>query len=156
MTETLSTTEFERIQGEIRKVQEEIQRDDGSVTDEQKMKHIWACIGTHTPEQILKMLLTIDPDNADKIWFHPSLPKELRDQLDMLSVMWSGPMRAERKRVQEETKRVQEERKRVQEETRRADILIDDLIQQTSMVQDLNRVMEGQIGMYRELNAQIG
>ena len=150
MTETLSipVDEFKRIQEEIRQIQKEIQNDDGSVTEEQKMEQIWKCIPTHTPEQILRMILTIDPDNADKILLHPSLPNELRSQLDDLSIKWSGPMKAERQRVQEETERVREEIKR-------ADIIIEQRRQQTRMVQDLNRMMEGQVGMYRELNNQI-
>ena len=143
MTDPLSipVDEFKRIQEEIRQIQKEIQNDDGSVTEEQKMEQIWKCIPTHTPEQILRMILTIDPDNADKILLHPSLPNELRSQLDDLSIKWSGPMKAERQRVQEETKR--------------ADIIIEQRRQQTRMVQDLNRMMEGQVGMYRELNNQI-
>jgi hypothetical protein len=60
-----------------------------------------------------------------------------------------GPMREERKRVQSEMKRVQSEIKR-------ADALIVDLRQQTQTAQNLNRVMEGQLGMYQELNAQMG
>jgi hypothetical protein len=65
-------------------------------------------------------------------------------------------MREERKRVQSETQRVQSEIQRVQSEIKRADALIDDLRQQTQTAQNLNRVMEGQLGMYQELNAQMG
>jgi len=176
MTETLSSSEFERIQKEIRKIQETILNKDSS-DDEHMINQIWTSIreGVYVPEQILKMLLTIDPDTAEDIWLH-QLPKDLRSELDSLSNKWSGPMRSERERVQKERERVQKERERVQKERervrkeiervqkerervqkeiRRADIERDHYRQQRKIVEVLNKTMEGQIAMYQELNTQL-
>jgi len=146
------------------------------MTDEQKITHILSCVSTHTPEDLLRMIMTLeDPSNVDKIVFHPSFPKDLYEKLDALSLEWIKPINEERARVQEESKRVQEESKRVQEESKRvqeeskrvqeeskrvqgeikrADALIEDFQSQRRMVQDLNKVIEGQLGMYRVLNSQ--
>jgi predicted RNase H-like nuclease (RuvC/YqgF family) len=94
------------------------------------------------------MLLTIDANAADEIWFHPELPKDLRNELNSLSVKWSGPMRSERERVQKETERVQRE-------IRRAELERENYTQQRRMVAILNRTMEGQIAMYQQLNTQL-
>ena len=155
MTETLSSSEFERIQKEIRKIQETILNKDSS-DDEHMINQIWTSIreGVYVPEQILKMLLTIDPDTAEDIWLH-QLPKDLRSELDSLSNKWSGPMRSERERVQKEIERVQKERERVRKEIRRADIERDHYRQQRKIVEVLNKTMEGQIAMYQELNTQL-
>ena len=176
MTETLSSSEFERIQKEIRMIQETILNKDSS-DDEHMINQIWTSIreGVYVPEQILKMLLTIDPDTAEDIWLH-QLPKDLRSELDSLSNKWSGPMRSERERVQkerervrketervrkerervrEERERVRKERERVQKEIRRADIERDHYRQQRKIVEVLNKTMEGQIAMYQELNTQL-
>ena len=133
------------------------------MTDEQKITHILSCVSTHTPEDLLRMIMTLeDPSNVDKIVFHPSFPKDLYEKLDALSLEWIKPINEERARVQEESKRVQEESKRVQEESKRvqgeikrADALIEDFQSQRRMVQDLNKVIEGQLGMYKELNSQL-
>ena len=121
-------------------------------TDEQKITYALSCVSTHTPEELLHMIINLeleDVTNIDKIVFHPTFPKELYETLDRMAADRLGPMREERKRVQSETQRVQSEIKR-------ADALIDDLRQQTQTAQNLNRVMEGQLGMYQELNAQMG
>ena len=124
------------------------------MTDEQKITHILSCVSTHTPEDLLRMIMTLeDPSNVDKIVFHPSFPKDLYEKLDALSLEWIKPINEERARVQEESKRVQEESKRVQGEIKRADALIEDFQSQRRMVQDLNKVIEGQLGMYRVLNS---
>jgi len=140
------------------------------MTDEQKITHILSCVSTHTPEDLLRMIMTLeDPTNVDKIVFHPSFPKDLYEKLDALSLEWIKPINEERARVQEESKRVQKERARVQkeiarvqkerarvqEEIKRADALIEDFQSQRRMVQDLNKVIEGQLGMYKELNSQL-
>jgi len=140
------------------------------MTDEQKITHILSCVSTHTPEDLLRMIMTLeDPSNVDKIVFHPSFPKDLYEKLDALSLEWIKPINEERARVQEESKRVQKERARVQkeiarvqkerarvqEEIKRADALIEDFQSQRRMVQDLNKVIEGQLGMYKELNSQL-
>ena len=147
------------------------------MTDEQKITHILSCVSTHTPEDLLRMIMTLeDPTNVDKIVFHPSFPKDLYEKLDALSLEWIKPIneerarvqkerarvqkerarvQKERARVQKEIARVQKERARVQEEIKRADALIEDLQSQRRMVQDLNKVIEGQLGMYKELNSQL-
>ena len=66
-----------------------------------------------------------------------------------------GPMSEERQRVQAERQRVQAERQRIQAEIKHADDLIVDLRQKTETVRNLNNIMEGQLGMYQELNAQM-
>ena len=118
------------------------------MTDEQKITHILSCVYTHTPEQILSMIITMeDPVNADKVVFHPAFPKELREKLDVMVV-------DESKRVKEEIKRVGEESKRVKEEIKRADIVFEDLRNQRIMVQNFNRAIEGELNMYVDLNSQ--
>ena len=132
------------------------------MTDEQKITHILSCVYTHTPEQILSMIITMeDPVNADKVVFHPAFPKELREKLDVMVVDESKRVKEEIKRVGEESKRVKEEikrvgeeSKRVKEEIKRADIVFEDLRNQRIMVQNFNRAIEGELNMYVDLNSQ--
>jgi hypothetical protein len=125
------------------------------MTDEQKITHILSCVYTHTPEQILSMIITMeDPVNADKVVFHPSFPKELREKLDVMVVDESKRVKEEIKRVGEESKRVKEESKRVKEEIKRADIVFENLRNQRIMVQNFNRAIEGELNMYVDLNSQ--
>jgi hypothetical protein len=52
------------------------------MTDEQKITHVLSCVYTHTPEQILSMIITMeDPVNTDNVVFHPAFPNELRGGL---------------------------------------------------------------------------
>jgi uncharacterized alpha-E superfamily protein len=148
-TKKHTLSEYNRILEEIRFVQEEIKNEKVKKTDEQKIDYILSCVGTHTPEQLLKMIITLEDDKkVDNIIYHPTFPRDLFIQIEAIATEWAEPMKDERKRVQEETKRVQEEIKR-------ADILIENLRNDRKIVQDLNRVMEGQIGMYRELNSDL-
>ena len=125
------------------------------MTDEQKITHILSCVYTHTPEQILSMIITMeDPVNADKVVFHPAFPKELREKLDVMVVDEIKRVGEESKRVKEEIKRVGEESKRVKEEIKRADIVFEDLRNQRIMVQNFNRAIEGELNMYVDLNSQ--
>ena len=120
-------------------------------TDEQKITYALSCLSTHTPEEMLHMIINLgweDVTNIDKVVFHPTFPKELYETMDRMANERLGPM-------QEERKRVQGERVRVQAEIKRADDLIDDLRQKTQTVQNLNNAMEAQLGMYQELNAQM-
>lgn len=127
-------------------------------TDEQKITYALSCVSTYTPEEMLHMIINLgweDVTNIDKVVLHPTFPKELYEKLDRMAAERLGPMHEERQRVQAERQRVQAERVRVQAEIKRADDLIDDLRQKTQAVQNLNNEMEVQLGMYRELNAQM-
>lgn len=134
-------------------------------TDEQKITYALSCVSTHTPEELLHMIINLDWEdvtNIDKVVFHPTFPKELYERLDRMAAEQLGPMSEERQRVQAERQRVQAERQRVQTEIqrvqaeiKRADDLIVDLRQKTETVRNLNDIMEGQLGIYQELNAQM-
>jgi iron-sulfur cluster repair protein YtfE (RIC family) len=129
------------------------------MTDEQKITYALSCVSTHTPEEMLHMIINLeleDVTNIDKIVFHPTFPRELYETLDRMAIEMQKPMHEEVERVRAESERVRAEIKRVRAEIKRADDLIDDLRQTTRTVQNLNEVMEGQISMYQELNTQIG
>ena len=127
-------------------------------TDEQKVTYALSCMSTHTPEELLNVIINLDWEdtaNIDNILFHPTFPKELYEEMDRIATERMNPMSEERQRVQAERQRVQAEIQRVQAEIKRADELIDDLRQKTQAAQNFNRMMEDQIGMYQELNAQM-
>lgn len=120
-------------------------------TDEQNITYALSCVSTHTPEEMLHLIINLeweDVTNIDKVVFHPTFPKELYETMDRIATKRLDP-------TCEERKRVQEERKRVQEEIERADELIYDLRQKTEAMRKFNDMMEGQLGMYQQLNAQM-
>lgn len=127
-------------------------------TDEQRITYALSCVSTHTPEELLHMIINLDWEdvtNIDKVVFHDTFPKELYERLNRMAAEQLGPMSEERQRVQAERQRVQAERQRIQAEIKHADDLIVDLRQKTETVRNLNNIMEGQLGMYQELNAQM-
>ena len=120
-------------------------------TDEQRITYALSCVSTHTPEELLHMIINLDWEdvtNIDKVVFHDTFPKELYERLNRMAAEQLGPMSEERQRVQAE-------RQRIQAEIKHADDLIVDLRQKTETVRNLNNIMEGQLGMYQELNAQM-
>ncbi len=140
------------------------------IVNEQTVQQILSSIQTHTPEQIILIIITLeDPSDVDYVFFHPTVSDQLRERLDYLAQEGLGPIQEELKRVQEERKRVQEELKRVQEELKRvqeelkrvqeaimkADLILEDIQEKRSLVKQFNNAVEGQREMYRELNSQI-
>ena len=77
-------------------------------TDEQKITYALSYVSTHTPEEILHMIMNLgweDVTNIDKVVFHPTFPKELYEKLDRMAAERLNPMSEERQRVQAEIKR---------------------------------------------------
>ena len=126
------------------------------IVNEQTVQQILSSIQTHTPEQIILIIITLeDPSDVDYVFFHPTVSDQLRERLDYLAQEGLGPIQEELKRVQEERKRVQEELKRVQEAIMKADLILEDIQEKRSLVKQFNNAVEGQREMYRELNSQI-
>ena len=119
------------------------------IVNEQTVQQILSSIQTHTPEQIILIIITLeDPSDVDYVFFHPTVSDQLRERLDYLAQEGLGP-------IQEELKRVQEELKRVQEAIMKADLILEDIQEKRSLVKQFNNAVEGQREMYRELNSQI-
>ena len=112
------------------------------IVNEQTVQQILSSIQTHTPEQIILIIITLeDPSDVDYVFFHPTVSDQLRERLDYLAQEGLGP--------------IQEELKRVQEAIMKADLILEDIQEKRSLVKQFNNAVEGQREMYRELNSQI-